>query len=244
VTPDETAAAAKGPVGDLGMRFMATPQTRETGRAAGLRSKPFYHRGRGGVLGEVDADVVRAAFVFFPAGVVRTSWETGRDALGAAETAALYAGCCADWGRTAMAGFAGAGRLAELLEKVIDGAESAGLPVFAGWRALPRPDDAPARLALHLMTARELRGGQHGVAVVAEGLEPLQAVLAGPYGAGNATFFDWPEPYPDPAPWRDAWARAEQTTARLSAVAYGVLPEDERAELITLLEQAQAAVSA
>lgn len=240
MTPEQTAAAAKDPVGALGAGFMFAAKTREAGRAAGLRSKPLYHRGRGGVLGETDPDVVRAAFVFFPPGVVRESWEAGRAVLGAAQTTALYAACCADWGRAHLG--PGAARLAELLEHVVDAADPAGLPVFAGWRALPRAADAPARAAWALMTARELRGGQHGLAVVAAGLTPLQAVMAGPYGADNARFFDWPEPYPDPAPWREAWQRAEAVTSQLSAAAYAVLAEPDRDELVALLQASQAAV--
>jgi len=242
VTPEETAAAAKDPVGALGAGFMFDPTTRDTGRAAGLRSKPLYHRGRGGVLGETEADVVRAAFVFFPPAVVSESWTAGRQVLSAPASAALYATCCEEWGRAHLTD-PGTGRLAELLGRVVDGADPAGVPVFAGWRALPRPDDAAGRLALLLMTARELRGGLHGLAVLAEGLTPLEAVLAGPYGEGNARFFDWPEPYPDPAPHREAWERAEATTNRLMARAFSVLDEAERDELVALLGQAQAAAS-
>ena len=49
--------------------------------------------------------------------------------------------------------------LVALVERVVDSAEAAALPLFAGWRALPRPDDAAGRLGLLLNVLREHRGG-------------------------------------------------------------------------------------
>ena len=51
----------------------------------------------------------------------------------------------------------------------------------------------------------------------------------------NARFFDWPEPYPDPAPYRAGWQRAEDLTAAAAALPYQRLGPAERRELANLL---------
>ena len=235
MTPEETVRSVAGPVGRLGGAFMTDPATVERGRVLGLSGWSFYHCGRGGVLGEADADVVVAAFGFFPAPLVRKAWERGRAVRPVPQIAAEYAGCCAEWGRRVLADVPQAGRLAELLLHAAAAADVAGLPLFAGWRALvvrdPPPDD-PALLALALQVMREHRGGSHLLAVVSLGVPPLQALVSGRYGPDNARFFGWPEPWPDPEAGRAAMAEAERLTDRLVQPAYAALPEAERAELV------------
>ena len=84
-----------------------------------------------------------------------------------------------------------------------------------------------------MQVGREHRGGLHLAAVVAAGVDPLQAVVSGRYGTANAAFFGWPEPWPDPAVGKDAMAAVEAVTDRLVEPAYAVLAVDERAELVT-----------
>lgn len=242
LTAAEAAAAAKRPVGDLGMQFMADPLTRQAGQQLGLRGRPLYHLGRGGALGDVPAEVVVAAFAFFPPAVVAEHWATGRAVLEPAEAARAYAGMCNDWGRRALTGQAGLDRLDALLARVVAAADPAGLPLFAGWREVVLPEDPPGRVAQRLHVLREHRGAVHVAAVAAVGLDPLGAILAGPYGAANAAFFDWPEPYPDPAPYAPAWAAAEDLTAAAAARPYEILDPAERAELARLLQGLHAAV--
>lgn len=234
MTPAETAAALKKPIGDLGMQFMADPLTREAGKALGLRGRPLYHLGRGGALGDVQAEIVVAAFAFFPPAVVIEHWNAGRGIVSPPDAARAYAGMCNDWGRRHL-DLPGTPRALELLERVVDGAEGAGLSLFVGWRLLPRPDDGPGRLAQVVNVMREHRGSVHACAVAAVGLGPLEAVIAGTYGAGNATFFEWPEPFPDAAPHQADWQRAEELTSAAAAPPYAILSEGERAELVDLL---------
>ncbi|MCG5211856.1 SCO6745 family protein [Streptosporangium sp. KLBMP 9127] len=244
--PLETALAVKEPISALGGGFMISREVKALCEQTGLAPRAMYFRGRCGVLGEVDADVVLAATYFFPAQHVRESWEGGR-ALPADKAADLYAGACHDWGRRRLAGFAAAGRAAELLEPVVSGADVLGAPLFAGWRALPLPDDAPARLAHLLHVARELRGGLHGLAVRACGLAPLEATLAetgsgGPVGTGVAAarFLAWPEPYTEPpAAVAERRARAERLTDELVAPAFAALTAEQSDELIELLGRAR-----
>ena len=240
----EAADAAKDLVGRLGALFMFDPLTRESGKLVGLRGKPQYHLGRGGALGDVPAEVVAAAFAFWSLDVVREHWEAGRAVMSPRDGALHYAECAAETGRRVFADLAEAPRLVELVEKVVDGADAAGLPLFAGWRALPRPGDAPGRLQLVLHLLRELRGAIHVAAVGATALTGLQAVMAGPYGENNARFFDWPPPYPDPEPYRARWDAAEELTAASTAQAFLALSPQERAELVSLLQAAAAAADA
>ena len=142
------------------------------------------------------------------------------------------------WGRARLAGLEGAGRLAELLSWVVDSADVAGLPLFAGWRAVALPDDDLGRAEQLLHVLREYRGGLHLVAVLASGLTPLQAVLAGPGAVGNASFFGWEEPFEDVTGAATARSAAEALTDRLITPAFDVLGHDERVELLTLLESA------
>ena len=242
LTPAQAAEALSQPVNELGRQFMLSEATR--GRAKelhGLRGRPMYHLGRGGALGDVPAEVVIAAEAFFPPEVVRAAWDEGRQRLAPPEAARVYAGYCADWGRAHLADLPDLDRTVELVERVVDGAEPAGLPLFVAWRLLPRPDDAPGRLSLLLNVLREHRGAVHVAAVAAVGLDPLAAVVAGRYGPDNARFFEWPEPYPDPAQHKARWDAAEDLTAAAAARPYDALTAAERAELVALVTAAHTA---
>lgn len=247
LTPAQAAAALDVPVNRLGGAFMLDKATRDRGREElGLRGRPLYHLGRGGALGDVAADVVIAAFAFFPSEVVRTHWDDGRRTVAPLAAAAAYARYCAEWGRAHLTDLPDAddaelGRTVELLERVVDCAEPAGLPLFAAWRLLERPADLPGRAALLLHVLREHRGAVHVAAVAAVGLDPLAAVCAGRYGPDNARFFEWPEPYPDPAEHRARWDAAEDLTAAAAGRAYDALTAEERAELVALVQAAHTA---
>ncbi|GAB3889908.1 hypothetical protein GCM10027612_33130 [Microbispora bryophytorum subsp. camponoti] len=105
-------------------------------------------------------------------------------------------------------------------------------------------------LAAHLLhVVRELRGGRHATAVVAHGLDPLDATLVGADGTGTpipydrasdvARFLAWPEPYPEPsAETAERRAGAEKLTDDLVARAYAALGPAELAELCALLREA------
>ena len=93
---------------------------------------------------------------------------------------------CCRWGVEQLGGFPRVDRLVELTQRVVFAADASGLPLFAAWRAMPVPDDAPgaqAAVLLHLL--REHRAGAHLLAVRASGLTPLEAIIAGPGGRGR-----------------------------------------------------------
>jgi len=240
----EFAAACAPLVASLGGGWMISPQAKAFAKEHGLRGRQGYVLGRGAVLGDVDADVVTAAFGFWPADIIRESWDAAREVLDIPTALRDYAEACCAWGRERYASFADAARLAELLGWVVDGADVAGLPLYAGWRAVPLPDDDLGRLNQQLHVLREYRGGMHLVAVVASGLSPLQAVLSGPGGHGNAAFFGWEEPFEDSTGLQLARSEAEGLTDRLVAPSWDVLGRDERLELLELLQAAAAAAFA
>lgn len=238
--PVRTAAAAAGPVWRLGGAFMLDPATRAAGAARGLSAWGCYYGGRFGVLGAAPASVVAAAGVFLPPERVASGWGKATAALPPHDLVDLYAGACRTWARRHLAGLAAAGELATLLDRVVGAAEPAGLPLFAGWRDVPLPADPSGRCGQLLHVLREHRGGLHGLAVLATGLTPLQAILASDGGPALAAWFGWPEPYPDPAPYLAARAAAEQLTDRLAAPTYGELDVPERVRLVELLGAAEA----
>jgi hypothetical protein len=55
-----------------------------------------------------------------------------------------------------------------------------------------------------------------------------------------AKFFEWPEPYPDPEPYKAQWEQAEWITSTGAAPPYETLTADERAELVELLTRIHA----
>ncbi|HEX6471602.1 MAG TPA: hypothetical protein VF069_21055 [Streptosporangiaceae bacterium] len=240
-TSDARALAAdvKTCVRRLGGTFMKSAQARRDADRLGLPGFTYYFYGRGGVLGDIEPDIAATAFMFFPPAFVRDHWLAGRGRLRPHQSALCYAETCRTWGRAHLAHIPGADRLAELLRRVAESAPATGLPLFAGWRALPLPDDAPARVAQLAHVLREHRGGLHAIAVLATGLTPLEATVARTDGERRAKFLRWPEPYPTVT---DEIHRrrqvAEELTDDLAASAYAVLSAAERTELRTLLDRA------
>lgn len=239
----EIAAAVADPIMRLGGSFMMSREAKAYSTEAGLTDWSPYFRGRFGVLGEVDADVVTAVAAFFPVETVRKAWEGGAG-LPAATAAARYAVVAHEFGRRKLADFADSARLADLLQRVADRGDLGGAPLFAGWRAMPLPEDPRARVIQLAHVVRELRGGLHIVAVLASGLSPLEAILSGTSGIlqdgePNAEYFGWPRPYPEVTDEvRRKRADAERLTDELMAPAFAALGKTEADELVDLLRKA------
>lgn len=248
MTPEDCATAIAPVISDLGARFMLHPETMDAGARAGFPNGfAYYVAGRGGVLGDVDADVVYSAFMFFNPAVVAKMWSAGVSVAGANFAAESYASACAGWGRKRLANMADAARLAELLGKVVSAADSAGLSLFAGWRTVGLPSDDAGRAYQLIHVARELRGSMHVAAVTAAGLTGLEAVLVGDHGGPEiAKLHGWPDAVvPASTSVRAAWERAEADTNGMMTRLLGrTLDDTERAELASLLRDAAATVSA
>ncbi|MGQ0832882.1 MAG: SCO6745 family protein [Microthrixaceae bacterium] len=221
---DRTAAA----VSTIGSHFMLDGSTYKRGAELGFQGLDFYVTGRGGVLGDVDADVVSAAFTFFEPGGIRTLWDQGRAVMPPAQAATEFAACCATWAEAHVPDDLDAARLAELAGKVVAGARPACASVFAGWRALAVPSSPKAAAVRHLNTLRELRNGLHGAAIISNGLTPLQALsIKSPH---MVALFGWSEPA-DADGLLPAWEAAEAQTTASIAHAYEALDDTERDEL-------------
>jgi hypothetical protein len=222
----------------IGGAFMLTPATTERGAALGLDFGEFYALGRGGVLGDVDADVVVATFGYFTRDLVQHFWNGAKEKVAPPDAALAYADACRAWGREHLASVPAVDDIAGLLERASVAASPVGAPLFGGWRAVPLPDDAPGRMMQLMHVMRELRGGLHLDAVLAAGLTPLQALTLN--APDQVALFGWSEGAPDAESLRAALERAEDTTDRLLAHAFEAFTDDER----TRLADATAAVTA
>ncbi|MEO8107328.1 MAG: hypothetical protein ABI720_08410 [Actinomycetes bacterium] len=234
-----TAVTGKGPIGDLGGAWMSSDAEEQLLEDAGLVDWQLYFLARHGVLGDVDPDVVLAAAFVFPADHLRREWTAARVVMEPDEALRRYLGLCHLWGTEKLTGFGDIDRLTVLGMKVINASSVVGLPLFAGWRALPLPEDPAQRCAQVMQVLREHRGSCHGVALAALQMDPLMAIMTNQGGEANAREYGWQPPFPTPtaqdAELRD---RVEVLTDDLVAVAYDGLTAAEQSELVTLLEAA------
>ncbi|MHB1089755.1 MAG: SCO6745 family protein [Ilumatobacteraceae bacterium] len=235
----ETIQTVSPQIGNIGGRFMLHPDTLAIGTEAGYSNGyAWYITGRGGVLGDVDADVVAAVFAFFNPRLVREMWEAGTAVEGARRSGARFAAACAAWGRQRLQGIEGCDRFSELAERVVNSVDVGGLPLFAGWRSEPLPSDAEGR-AYHLLhVMREWRGSVHVVAVLGGGLTPLQAILARDNGSAQAKLFGWGDDLSNATHLKDSMVGIELLTDNLMLSAYETaLDANERAEFVELVNR-------
>jgi hypothetical protein len=244
LTPAQTARLVKGAVIHVGAAFGHEAAFAKAGRRLGLEQWAFYFGARAGVLGRVGPDVVTAVCGFFGPGLVHPAWESALAAASPEDLVAEDVGLCLAWARRHLSGLPGVERLAVLAERVVEAADAAGRPLFAAWRSLPcHPEDPAARAGLALLRLREHRGAGHLLAVTAEGLTPLAAILAGA-GEAKAAANGWAPPYPpvtEEAP--RLLAAAEQRTDALAGLPYASLTAAERTELAALGQLAHQRIS-
>lgn len=229
--------AACPTINDVGWAYYFAPSTIARGERLGLDQFTFYFLGRGGVLGDVEADVVASAFGYFNPSLLKLMWDQGRATLAPRDAGREFFAAAHDFGRERLAGLDLAAFNAAAETVVTEGRARAGaLVLFAAAAAEPLPDDAPARAAHLLAVLREYRGSVHLVAVAAEGLDPRVAhYLRRPdmfamFGWSDA---DVPEVTQEDT---DALARAEERTDRLCAAAYGALDDDGAVALLSGLD--------
>jgi len=226
------------PIGEFGARFMLDPDTFARSVELGLpASLASYVQGRIGVMGEVDTATVIDNKLFFDAGLVARYWEEPCG-LSKSEAGVAYASICAERGAAYLDGFSDAPRLAELLERVADSADDSKAALFAGWRDAARPDDDHGRAYLLIATIRELRGCRHMWATRTAGADPLGMVLANG-GEQTAKLHGYGDRYLDhTAADADQVAAVEAMTDEANAADFSCLTDNERAELVALVEAA------
>jgi hypothetical protein len=253
MTTVEKTQATPPPVGfgralvDVGGRFMIGAQLAAEAEPFGMESGVLYLRGRTGVLGTLTPAAAAAVLGTFPPRLVEAVWRSSAGHR-TEDLVAAYARAAAGWGQAHLAGSAGADRMSDLIEPVVDTADPSALPLFAGWRAAPRPSDPPARAAHLLMVLRELRGGLHFAALRARGLDVPTAALTDP-GGGRMRLrrLGWRDPdldalrircdaVPDTA---QRWSAAESATGKAFSLCLAVLAPDAQAELASLVEAAE-----
>ena len=233
MTPEQAAHETRDAIVSFVSGFMTDPATYAYGAELGFEGMDFYAAGRGGVLGEVPAGVVAAAFVFFEPGVVRAAWERSAAVMPRRRAAEEWAARCHAWAREHLPEDRDWTLLAALVGRVCETAQVAGAPLFAGWRTLPEPAD-PRELTLHRLNGlRELRGALHGAAVLTVGLLPVEAIVV--RSSAMLPVFGWSEPYPESEPLRDRWTLAEARTDRMFGRNLAVLDAEERGALVELL---------
>lgn len=233
----------------IGAAYYFDPATVERGKEVGLDGFRFYFLGRGGVLGDVEAGVVQAAFGYFHPALLARMWDTARERFDASprEAARLYLECAHDYGRRTFAGLAGMAEFADAAGKVIAAAEGASMPLFAGIRAEPVPDDPGAAAKHQAVVLRELRGSAHLLAIVAVGLPtPVAHAIKRP---NEVQLFGYTAELVPPVTDDDraAWQRAEELTDALLSPAYASLSNTEAEALVagaTAMATAMAAVNA
>ena len=227
----------------LGANFMSDPIMNARGRELGFEDIDFYFAGRAGSVGEIDADVATAALVFFHPDVVRAAWARSAHVMSRRQAAAAFSMCAADWADDHLRGDPADGvdweTLLSLTRRIVEPADAALAPMFAGWRTLPEPVGV-RRCTVHLMNAlRELRMARHAAALVAHRVPIADAVRH--RQPTMTSMFGWTvAPVADDVVQR--WTAAEALTDDLVGVSYEVLDPDELDAFVTLARAAAATI--
>lgn len=233
ITPEQAAHELRGAVVSVPGQVMTNPAVYAHGAELGFEGMDFYIAGRGGALGDVPADVVTAAFVFFERNTVRVSWERSAAVMTRRQAAQEWAAVYADWAPRLLPDDRDWKTAAHWLARVSDAALVSGAPLFAGWRDLPEPDDLRARVMHRLNGLRELRGALHGAAVLTVGLLPMEAIAV--HTPGMLKFYGWPTDHIDTEPLHQRWALAEARTDRMFGRHLAALDDTERGALVEML---------
>ena len=237
----EVVAATAEPIHTIGTNIYLSPQTFARAAEWGWTNPfSFYFAGRGAPLGEVSPSLVAAAMGWFNPAVVTAMYQEGVGVAGVKAAADKMLEATALWGRDHYGDFDGVDRFVVLGDRLVDGAEGAGLPLFVGWRGQVRADDGPARAAQLFQILREWRGAAHLAATTAVGLTPLEAILTNE-GEGQAKFFGWAEPFVDASAKKALHDEAEEMTNRQCERDFDVLfTPAERSEFADLVTRAEA----
>ncbi|MFY1634143.1 SCO6745 family protein [Solwaraspora sp. WMMB335] len=238
---DQAAGACRRSLHELSTAYSECPGTLRRSRQLGLSGWAFHVAGRAGALGPVTAQTVAAAIGFIAPDAVTEGWDAACAVSTPQQVATVAMAECCRWGVERLGEFTGVDRLVELASPVVRAADATAMPLFAAWRAMPRPDEsAGAQAAVAVRLLSEHRSGAHLLAVRVAGLTPVEAILSGPEGPNGAVAAGWSPPWPPVGPLirRRLWA--DQVTNRLAGQAFTVIDPAQRRELVTLLADALA----
>ena len=143
--------------------------------AQGLDFLQGYVYGRGCVLGDAEPAVAAAAFGVFEPGLVAGLFASGREVCGVAQVrAAKEEGAVAAL-RECLGDPEELADVVAVLRRGCDAADPTGRALHAGLTALPWPDDLLGQLWHACSILREHRGDGHLAALVAAGIDGVQA---------------------------------------------------------------------
>ena len=240
--PRDVIAAIAPKTADLGAAFYFHPTTLARGKELGLDGFRFYVLGRGGVLGDVEPDVVRSAFGYFEPGLVARMWNSSKEIMSPRDAAREYLACAAELGRSKFGGLDGLDGYNAAAAAVIDAVDPAALPLFAGVRAEATPDDAPGLAMHHTVVLRELRGSVHLAAIAASCL--TTAVAHAIKRPADVKLFGYSDPPHVRDEDREAWEHAEALTNDMLVRPFSVLDDEGGAALVAGTDAMHAAINA
>jgi hypothetical protein len=243
MTIEELVAVVCPRIGDLGWTYYFDRATVAKGTELGLDVVHFYFLGRGGVLGDVEPEVVTSAFGYFNPTLVSQMWSEGRAVVAPRDAARAHWSCAADLGRARLSALPGLGDFCRSAGAVTDAADSVGLTLFAAFRAEPLVDDIPGRAMQLLALLREFRGSAHLLAVRVSGLDTKTAhFIRRPNDIG---MFGWNvEDAPEMGPIQlAALAEADALTDALVTPAYSILDQAGWQALVGGLEEIESALA-
>jgi hypothetical protein len=201
----------------------------------GITPSEFYFLGRGGALGDVDAAVADSALGYFAPTVVQRHWRApvGRSPR---DITLEYLECCRSFGRHHLTGD-WLPAFCTSASDVYTAASAPALPLFAGFKSLPLPEDPAARAMQLVVGLREYRGGMHLLAVVASGLSPMVAHwLSTPWAWENFGYAKGDAPDVGDVD-RERLSAAVELTDRLVAPAFSVLDDNGARALLAGLNE-------
>jgi hypothetical protein len=233
MTARDTLTAIAGPTGDIGAAFYFHPATVATAKELGLNGFTFYILGRGGALGDVPPAVVSAAFGYFNPDTIAATWEKASATMSPPVAAQAYFDECGKRGSEIFADIDPdvLSAYVEAANIVIDHADLAALPLFAGTAALACASDDVAACAMQKAAVlRELRGSVHLCAVLASGLSDAQAhAIKRP---GDVAMFGWEEAPSVPIDGDERMDAAEELTNTMLERAFFALTNDQADALL------------
>ncbi len=159
----------------IGALHYFDPLAKAAGEALGLDLFRLYIAGRAGVMGEVIAPVVHAAFGYFEPGVIAKMWNSSRERCSATDAAQAHLDVAFQIGRARIADIDGLADTATALRAVSQAVDSSGLPLFAGYQALAPASEPVDAFMQEAIVMRELRGSVHLAAVAGSGCSPVVA---------------------------------------------------------------------
>lgn len=247
----------------IGLLPYAADEPNETMFALGFTNYwDTYFAGRAAPLGQATAEVVDALFYnFAPGEVARHIPKVWRTTTPEAAIAARRQGCVAALRRILgdRLDTSDVARATELLTRAATSAPSQGRPMYAALLALPVPEETAARLFHAASLLREHRGDGHIAALMVSDIGGLEAHVllaldipmpAARFGRLHHLPAAQIEAVVDGLRRRglvddDGWftdhgravkRRVEEMTDDLAARPYEILTDDERDELVRLLE--------